>query len=60
MLKVFVVDDEAIISTTLAVILKQSGFEAFSYTNPLMALEDAKSHLPNLLVSDVRLRRLTC
>jgi CheY-like chemotaxis protein len=52
-IKVFVVDDEHVIATTLATILKQSGFEATPFTNPLEALDSARSQAPNLLISDV-------
>jgi DNA-binding response OmpR family regulator len=52
-LKTFVVDDESVIAKTLEIILKQSGFEADSFTNPLLALERAKSEKPDLLISDV-------
>lgn len=38
-LKTFVVDDESVIAKTLEIILMQSGFEADSLTNPVLALE---------------------
>jgi DNA-binding NtrC family response regulator len=50
---IFVVDDEPVIATTLAMILQSSGFTAKSFTNPLMALEAAASEPPSLLISDV-------
>ena len=37
--RVFVVDDEAIIATTLAVILRHEGFETDSFTSPRDALK---------------------
>jgi DNA-binding NtrC family response regulator len=52
-LTVFVVDDDAIISLTLAAILQQNGFDATSFINPLKALQAAESKRPDLLVSDV-------
>jgi DNA-binding NtrC family response regulator len=50
---VFVVDDESVIAVTLATILKQSGFRARAFTNPVEALKSAGSEVPNLLISDV-------
>ena len=51
--RVFVVDDERIISSTLATILTLQGFEATAYTQPLEALKAAHSKAPDLLISDV-------
>jgi DNA-binding NtrC family response regulator len=51
--KVFVVDDEFIIASTLAMILKQNGFEANYFTDPLKALEASGKDAPDLLISDV-------
>jgi DNA-binding response OmpR family regulator len=51
--RVFVVDDEPVISSTLAMILRHQGFEATAYTQPLEALKAARSNAPDLLISDV-------
>src|SRR5580658_6663095 len=51
--RVFVVDDEAVISNTLGVILRQQGFEAHSFSLPLEALQAARETAPDLLISDV-------
>jgi DNA-binding NtrC family response regulator len=51
--KVFVVDDEPIIASTLATILRMSGFTATYFTNPNDALASALSEPPDLLLSDV-------
>jgi CheY-like chemotaxis protein len=51
--RIFVVDDERIIATTLATILGQSGFQAEAFTNPVDALEKARLEAPDLLLSDV-------
>lgn len=56
---VFVVDDEQVIAATLATILKRSGFAAEAFTNPLEALERARTHAPDLLVSDVFMPELS-
>ena len=51
--RVFVVDDEDIIASTLAMILRlQGGFHARSFTKPLDALEAARLEAPDLLISD--------
>ena len=51
--RIFVVDDEFVIATTLATILQRSGFDAVSFTEPLKALDAAKIKAPDLLISDV-------
>jgi CheY-like chemotaxis protein len=56
---VFVVDDERVISDTLAAILRLNGFAATSFTNPLDALDSAHSASPDLLLSDVAMPQLS-
>lgn len=56
---VFVVDDENVIASTLAAILKQSGFEATAFSNPLEALDAARLKTPDLLISDVMMPEIT-
>jgi DNA-binding NtrC family response regulator len=51
--RVFIVDDEPVISSTLATILCHQGFDATSYTLPLEALQAARFQAPDLLISDV-------
>jgi DNA-binding response OmpR family regulator len=58
-IKVFVVDDENVIVTTLTAILKQSGFDAVGFTNPLDALFAADGRAPDLLISDVVMPQLS-
>ena len=55
----FVVDDEAVISATLALILRSMGCSATAFTDPLDALHSAKSDYPDLLLSDVMMPQLT-
>lgn len=51
---VFVVDDEDVIASTLAMILRShGGFEARAFTQPLVALQAAQAEAPDLLISDV-------
>lgn len=52
-LRIFVVDDEEVIATSLTAILKISGFEAVAFTNPLDALNAARVEAPDLLISEV-------
>jgi len=56
---VFVVDDEPIISQTLAAILNQAGFHAKAFNLPEPALDAAKSSPPDLLISDVVMPGMT-
>ena len=57
--RVYVVDDETVIATTLTAILKQSGFDAVGFTNPLKALAAADEKSPDLLISDVVMPQLS-
>lgn len=51
--RVIVVDDEATIAATLAIILQRSGYSATHFTNPLDALQAIRIDPPDLLISDV-------
>lgn len=51
--KVLVVDDERVIADTLAIILNQSGFDASAVYTGTDAVETARSHKPDLIISDV-------
>ena len=51
--RVFVVDDEPVIASTLAAILRIEGFECKSFTRPVEALFAAKCETPDLLITDV-------
>ena len=51
--RVFVVDDEPVIASTLATILQMHGFSAKFFTSPLEALAAARAKSPDLLISDV-------
>jgi RNA polymerase sigma factor FliA len=51
--RVFVVDDEHVIASTLAAILNMSGYSARCFTRPIEALIAAPSDTPDLLISDV-------
>jgi DNA-binding NtrC family response regulator len=51
--RIFVVDDEPVIASTLAAILQMNGFSAKFFTCPLDALAAARLKAPDLLISDV-------
>ena len=59
-IRVFVVDDEGVIASSLAMILRfQGGFHATSFTDPMTALQAARIDAPDLLISDVVMPGLT-
>jgi len=51
--RIFVVDDEPVIASTLGQILRLRGFEVSCFTNPLKALEAVYTEAPDLLLADV-------
>jgi DNA-binding NtrC family response regulator len=57
--RVFLVDDEQLIASTLARILNMWGFDATSFTEPLVALEAARAQAPDLLISDIVMPQLS-
>ena len=57
--RVFVVDDEPVIASTLAAILQMNGFSAKFFTCPLEALTAARLKAPDLLISDVAMRGIS-
>jgi DNA-binding NtrC family response regulator len=57
--RVFVVDDEYVIASSLAMILRHQGFDATFFTLPQEALHAACSHPPDLLISDVVMAELS-
>ena len=58
--RVFVVDDEDVIASTLAMILHlYGGFNARRFTKSLDALDAARIEAPDLLISDVMMPMLS-
>jgi DNA-binding response OmpR family regulator len=57
--RIFVVDDEPVIASTLTSILNMSGFSARGFTAPLDALAASQSDPPDLLISDVAMPGLS-
>jgi DNA-binding response OmpR family regulator len=58
-IRIFVVDDEPLIATTLAMILRQSGFDVHSFEKPEEALSASRGMVPDLLITDVVMPVLT-
>jgi DNA-binding NtrC family response regulator len=57
--RIFVVDDEFIIASTLATILQRNGFDAVFFTEPLAVLPAAREQAPDLLITDVMMPGLS-
>lgn len=56
---VLVVDDEEMIASTLAIILRQSDFVATSFNNPVEALQSAAESAPDFLLAEVLMPQMT-
>jgi CheY-like chemotaxis protein len=57
--RIFVVDDEPVIASTLAAILILNGHSTTFFTSPLKALAAARLSAPDVLVSDVAMPELS-
>ena len=51
--RILVVDDESVIADTIVQILNRSGFVARAAYNGTQAIEEARKHCPELVLSDV-------
>jgi DNA-binding NtrC family response regulator len=56
---VFVVDDEPVIAQTLAIILRQAGFDAIAFDHPEKAIAASDQTPADLLISDVMMPGMT-
>lgn len=56
---VLVVDDERPIADTLALILRNAGYDASAFYDPLKALLHSQSICPDLVISDVMMPAMT-
>ena len=52
MKKILVVDDEFDILTTWRLVLQMEGYEVVTASNGLLALDSARAHLPDLIITD--------
>ncbi len=50
-----IVDDEPDVSTMLKIVFKQSGFNANSYDDPILALKNFKAGSYDLLLLDIKM-----
>lgn len=57
--RIFVVDPDDLITSTLVEILSNSGFDALPFTDPVEALHTARLQAPDLLVSAVIMPQLS-
>jgi CheY-like chemotaxis protein len=55
MKKILIVDDEPDVCTVLKKVLEQYGFNADSYDDPILALENFKAGLYELLLLDIKM-----
>lgn len=55
---VFVVDDMPLIAYMVSSVLRDEGHSAIPYTDPVAALQDARSFMPDVLISDVEMPNL--
>jgi two-component system, cell cycle response regulator DivK len=55
---VFVVDDMPLVAYTVSAVLRDEGHSAIPYTDPKLALRDARSFMPDVLISDVEMPEL--
>ncbi|MGB7955380.1 MAG: response regulator [Candidatus Nitrosopolaris sp.] len=53
--RILVVDDENDISLTLKLVLESNDFKVETFTNPLVALQNFKSGLYDLIILDVKM-----
>jgi DNA-binding NtrC family response regulator len=51
--RIFVVDDEPTIASTLAAILSMNGFSTRAFTRPAEVMTAAQADIPDVLISDV-------
>jgi CheY-like chemotaxis protein len=56
---VLVVDDEPVVASSLAAMLRTNGFSARFFTCPLEALAAARSESPDLVISDVAMPEIS-
>ncbi len=55
--RILVVDDESDICITLANLLEGDGFVVHTFDDPLLALENFREHLYDLLILDIKMKK---
>jgi DNA-binding response OmpR family regulator len=55
--KILVVDDEPDVLTLLKTVLKENGLKADSHYDPILALENFKAGLYDLLLLDIKIQK---
>ena len=55
---ILIVDDEPDANKTLKIVLEDNGFEVDAYTNPLLALQNFKRGIYDLLLLDVKMPQM--
>jgi CheY-like chemotaxis protein len=58
MKNILVVDDEFDILTTWRLVLQMEGYEVVTASNGLLALDAARAHLPDLIITDWMMPRM--
>ena len=56
---IFVLDDEPLVSRTLALVLQMKGYNVTHFLHPLEALHAIREHPPDILLADVELPSMT-
>lgn len=57
-IKVLIVDDEPDITTILKITLEDNGFDVDSFNDPILALDNFRKRLYNLLILDIKMPRM--
>jgi len=58
-LKVFVVDEDLVVTGTLTAILNKKGYDAMPYTSPTEAWKAADAMRPHLIIINVSMREMS-
>jgi DNA-binding NtrC family response regulator len=56
--KIVIVDDEVIVSETLALVLRHSGYQVAAFTSPTEALAALREHGANVLITDMLMPKM--
>lgn len=57
--RIFVVDDEPVIASTLGEILRRQGFDVTTFTDPIEALKALQTNAPEFLIADVVMPKIS-